>query len=163
MRLAILAGSSVAVVLVAWAGCSADPDTSPTGSGGEGGAAVASSSTGAPTSGAGGVSPCDGPADGICDPGVEDCGCADCKPTGLCTPGACVTSDEGACDAALDSCVCADCDLDFGCGDPSQQNCDDDGDCDPYAEGWMIALRVGSPSDLDGLLSSADYRSHIGE
>jgi glycine cleavage system H protein len=34
---------------------------------------------------------------------------------------------------------------------------------DPYAEGWMIALRVKNPSDLDGLLSSADYRSHIGE
>ena len=42
-------------------------------------------------------------------------------------------------------------------GDPAAVN------RDPYAEGWMIALRVGSPSDLDGLLSSADYRSHIGE
>ena len=34
---------------------------------------------------------------------------------------------------------------------------------DPYAEGWMIALRVKNPSDLDPLLSAADYRSHIGE
>ena len=42
-------------------------------------------------------------------------------------------------------------------GDPAAVN------RDPYAEGWMIALRVTSPSDLGGLLSSADYRSHIGE
>ncbi len=34
---------------------------------------------------------------------------------------------------------------------------------DPYGEGWMIALRVKDPSELDGLLSPADYRSHIGE
>jgi glycine cleavage system H protein len=34
---------------------------------------------------------------------------------------------------------------------------------DPYAEGWMIALRVKNPSDLGQLLSSTDYRSHIGE
>ena len=34
---------------------------------------------------------------------------------------------------------------------------------DPYGEGWMIALRVSRQSDLDQLLSPADYRSHIGE
>ena len=34
---------------------------------------------------------------------------------------------------------------------------------DPYGDGWMIALRVSRPSDLDELLSAADYRSHIGE
>ena len=34
---------------------------------------------------------------------------------------------------------------------------------DPYGEGWMIALRAKSPSELDALLSPADYRSHIGE
>jgi glycine cleavage system H protein len=34
---------------------------------------------------------------------------------------------------------------------------------DPYGEGWMIALRAKNPSELDSLLSSADYRSHIGE
>jgi glycine cleavage system H protein len=34
---------------------------------------------------------------------------------------------------------------------------------DPYGEGWMIALRVTNASDLDALLSPADYRSHIGE
>ena len=34
---------------------------------------------------------------------------------------------------------------------------------DPYGEGWMIALRVSSASDVDALLSPADYRSHIGE
>ena len=34
---------------------------------------------------------------------------------------------------------------------------------DPYGEGWMIALRLSNPADLDGLLSPAAYRSHIGE
>ena len=34
---------------------------------------------------------------------------------------------------------------------------------DPYGEGWMIALRAKSPSELDALLSPGDYRSHIGE
>jgi glycine cleavage system H protein len=34
---------------------------------------------------------------------------------------------------------------------------------DPYGAGWMIALRVSRASDVDALLSPADYRSHIGE
>jgi glycine cleavage system H protein len=34
---------------------------------------------------------------------------------------------------------------------------------EPYGEGWMIALRVKNPSELDALLSPADYRGHIGE
>ena len=34
---------------------------------------------------------------------------------------------------------------------------------DPYGEGWMIGLRVKNPAELDGLLSPAGYRSHIGE
>jgi glycine cleavage system H protein len=34
---------------------------------------------------------------------------------------------------------------------------------DPYGEGWMIALRVKRQSELEALLSPADYRSHIGE
>jgi glycine cleavage system H protein len=34
---------------------------------------------------------------------------------------------------------------------------------DPYGEGWMIALRVKNPSEIEALLSPADYRSHIGE
>ena len=34
---------------------------------------------------------------------------------------------------------------------------------DPYGEGWMIALRVSRPADLDALLAPGDYRSHIGE
>ena len=32
----------------------------------------------------------------------------------------------------------------------------------PYGEGWMIRLRVAHPPDLDGLLTPAAYRSHIG-
>jgi glycine cleavage system H protein len=34
---------------------------------------------------------------------------------------------------------------------------------DPYGEGWMISLRLSDPAALDGLLSPAAYRSHIGE
>jgi glycine cleavage system H protein len=34
---------------------------------------------------------------------------------------------------------------------------------DPYGEGWMIKLKVGSPGDLKSLLTAKAYRSHIGE
>jgi glycine cleavage system H protein len=34
---------------------------------------------------------------------------------------------------------------------------------DPYGDGWMIALRIGNPAALDGLLSPSAYRGHIGE
>jgi glycine cleavage system H protein len=34
---------------------------------------------------------------------------------------------------------------------------------DPYGDGWMITLRLSDPAALDGLLSPAAYRSHIGE
>ena len=42
-------------------------------------------------------------------------------------------------------------------GDPSVIN------KDPYGAGWMIKLRVKSPDELKGLLSPADYASHIGQ
>jgi hypothetical protein len=75
--------------------------------------------------------PCAGPPDDFCDVEMgEDCSCADCVPTGMCTPGACVTDDDGFCDPDLDSCVCADCDIDFNCSDPADGNCADDGRCD---------------------------------
>jgi glycine cleavage system H protein len=34
---------------------------------------------------------------------------------------------------------------------------------DPYGDGWMITLRVKDPKTLDGLLTPAAYRGHIGE
>jgi len=34
---------------------------------------------------------------------------------------------------------------------------------DPYGAGWMISLTLADPKSLDGLLSPAAYRSHIGE
>ena len=34
---------------------------------------------------------------------------------------------------------------------------------DPYGDGWMIKLRIGSPGDLKDLLTAKAYRSHIGE
>jgi glycine cleavage system H protein len=42
-------------------------------------------------------------------------------------------------------------------GDPSLVN------KDPYGDGWMIRLRIRSRTDLDQLLSAADYQQHIGE
>jgi glycine cleavage system H protein len=33
---------------------------------------------------------------------------------------------------------------------------------DPYGDGWMIKLKVDTPADVEGLLSAADYRAHIG-
>lgn len=32
---------------------------------------------------------------------------------------------------------------------------------DPYGEGWMIRIRLADMSELDGLMSSADYLAHI--
>ncbi len=34
---------------------------------------------------------------------------------------------------------------------------------DPYGAGWMVTLTLADPKSLDGLLSPAAYRSHIGE
>jgi glycine cleavage system H protein len=42
-------------------------------------------------------------------------------------------------------------------GDPAVVN------RDPYGEGWMIALRLDTPKEIEGLLSPAAYRAHIGE
>jgi glycine cleavage system H protein len=42
-------------------------------------------------------------------------------------------------------------------GDPAVVN------RDPYGDGWMIALRIGNPAELEGLLSPSAYRTHIGE
>ena len=32
---------------------------------------------------------------------------------------------------------------------------------DPYGDGWMIRIRASDPSEVDGLMSSADYAEHI--
>jgi glycine cleavage system H protein len=42
-------------------------------------------------------------------------------------------------------------------GDPALVN------KDPYGNGWMIKLRVKSPSELEQLLGSEEYARHIGE
>jgi glycine cleavage system H protein len=34
---------------------------------------------------------------------------------------------------------------------------------DPYGEGWMVTLRLRDANDLNTLLTSSAYRSHIGE
>jgi glycine cleavage system H protein len=34
---------------------------------------------------------------------------------------------------------------------------------DPYGDGWMIKIRVLDPSDLDDLMDSAAYTSHVGD
>jgi glycine cleavage system H protein len=42
-------------------------------------------------------------------------------------------------------------------GDPAVVN------REPYGDGWMVALRIADPKALASLLSSASYRTHIGE
>ncbi len=32
---------------------------------------------------------------------------------------------------------------------------------DPYGEGWMVLIEPANPSELDGLLSAADYQAFI--
>ena len=34
---------------------------------------------------------------------------------------------------------------------------------DPYGEGWIIKVELAQASDLDQLLSVAEYRTHVGE
>ncbi|HET8568263.1 MAG TPA: glycine cleavage system protein GcvH [Candidatus Limnocylindria bacterium] len=33
----------------------------------------------------------------------------------------------------------------------------------PYAEGWLLRVRLSDRSELGGLLSAGDYKGHIGE
>jgi glycine cleavage system H protein len=33
---------------------------------------------------------------------------------------------------------------------------------DPYGEGWMVKIRPADASDVDGLLSAAEYKEMIG-
>ena len=33
---------------------------------------------------------------------------------------------------------------------------------DPYGKGWMIKVKIGDASELDGLLSAADYKNIVG-
>ena len=42
-------------------------------------------------------------------------------------------------------------------GEPSLVN------SDPYGDGWMIKLRLSNPGDKSGLMSAADYGTHIGQ
>lgn len=32
---------------------------------------------------------------------------------------------------------------------------------DPYGEGWMIKIKLANPSEVSGLMSSADYKSLV--
>lgn len=34
---------------------------------------------------------------------------------------------------------------------------------DPYGDGWMLKMRLGEPSELEGLMDPDSYRGHIGE
>lgn len=33
---------------------------------------------------------------------------------------------------------------------------------DPYGEGWMIKIKIGDPSQLEGLLSADEYKTLVG-
>lgn len=34
---------------------------------------------------------------------------------------------------------------------------------DPYGEGWFVKIRLSNPSEIDNLLSPADYKTLIGQ
>lgn len=34
---------------------------------------------------------------------------------------------------------------------------------DPYGQGWLVRIKLGNPSEVDGLLDSAAYRAYIAE
>lgn len=34
---------------------------------------------------------------------------------------------------------------------------------DPYGAGWLVKIKVASPSDIDGLLDVAGYKAEIGQ
>ena len=34
---------------------------------------------------------------------------------------------------------------------------------DPYADGWMIKMRLANAADRDGLMDAAAYKVHVGE
>lgn len=34
---------------------------------------------------------------------------------------------------------------------------------DPYGEGWMIKIKMTDPSQVDALMSAADYKAEIGQ
>lgn len=53
-------------------------------------------------------------------------------------------------------------------GEVTEVNGDLDGspesvNSDPYGAGWMVKVNMSNPSELDGLMSAADYRAMIGE
>jgi glycine cleavage system H protein len=33
---------------------------------------------------------------------------------------------------------------------------------DPHGEAWLVKIRVSAPSEIDALLSAADYQSYVG-
>lgn len=33
---------------------------------------------------------------------------------------------------------------------------------DPYGDGWMIKVKIGDASEIDGLLSADDYKAEVG-
>jgi glycine cleavage system H protein len=33
---------------------------------------------------------------------------------------------------------------------------------DPHGEAWLVKVRLANPAELDGLLTAAAYRAHIG-
>jgi glycine cleavage system H protein len=53
-------------------------------------------------------------------------------------------------------------------GEVTEVNGDLDGspesvNSDPYGAGWMVKVNMSNPSEVDGLMSAANYRAMIGE
>ena len=127
-----------------WAGCSDDGKSS---SGGEGGTASGTASTGA-MAGGGGAAPLVCIEIGKFTPAMEDFPPCDVSDQAACLCEGCV--DDGVCFNAaaelVDDCVCPDCADDPFCSMPD--NCTTDGQCNPYVENCACADCAGHPECL---------------
>ena len=77
--------------------------------------------------------------DGTCNPGTEDCSCADCSELASCDGQQCV--QDGKC-TLEDACTCADCSAGNGCPDV----CNLDGECQSFFEGCSCADCTEEPN-----------------
>lgn len=48
-------------------------------------------------------------------------------------------------------------------GNPSLREHPEKVNADPYGEGWLLKVRIGSPKELEGLLSAEQYRAFVDE
>lgn len=45
---------------------------------------------------------------------------------------------------------------------PSLDSAPESVNSDPYGDGWMVKVKMSNPSEVDGLMSHADYVAMVG-